>query len=111
MDWARRAQSGGWLELMNARTVQRPAGPAHEPNRELHTFIHADAIVLHCAGGDVRYRVTQQPDKYAVIDRVEINGDKRLVREEIDPTAEVTRDIYAAGDTRVDWFYLAELED
>lgn len=95
MAWVRRGHEAGWLELENARVVQRPAGPADDPTRDLHTFTHADTIIIHADGGDIRYRVTHQPDKYHV------DADD----------AEVTKQAYRAGDTRVDWFYIAQLED
>lgn len=74
----------GWIELEGAQVVHRPGGPAARPWQVTHTFEQADAIVIHCLAGDVRYRVAHQPDKYD------------------DPNE-------PAG-TRVDWFYGVELE-
>jgi hypothetical protein len=90
------AVAEGWIELVSERLEHRPGGPSNEPWRITHTFVHANALVIHTADGDVRYRVVHQPDKYAA------NGD--------DSTT-VTPEIYAAGETRVDHFYGLELED
>lgn len=95
LPWARRAAAEGWVELENSRVVQRPAGPPQDPTRDLHTFTHADTVIIHTGGGGIRYRVVHQPDKYHV------EGDE----------AEVTTQAYRAGDTRVDWFFVAELEN
>ena len=85
----------GWIELDNPRPAHRPGGPPANPWKVTHTFIHADAIVLKTIDGDVRYRVTHQPDKY-------VDGN--------DAAELVTDEKYAAGDTRVDWFYGVALE-
>lgn len=53
-----------WIEQTHARVVHKPAGPAEDPWRATHTFVHCDELVLHLLDGDVRYRVTRQPDKY-----------------------------------------------
>jgi len=96
MDWGQRAAGEGWLTFENPRWVVRPSGPKDNPWVTLpHTLLHADALVLHTIDGDVRYRVVHQPDKYA-----DPGGDD----------TPVTDEIYAAGATRVDWFYVAELE-
>jgi hypothetical protein len=93
--WVRKGQNEGWLEVENERPVLRPSGPADDPWRgSPHVFNHVDAVVLKTIDGDVRYRVTRQPDKYAV------SGDEDSV----------TPDVYAAGDTQVDWFYELKLE-
>lgn len=86
----------GWIELENEQIVHRPGGPADDRWRVTHTFRHADFIVLKTVDGDLRYRVTHQPDKY-------VNNDND---EDI-----VTDDEYIAGNTRVDWFYHGKLED
>lgn len=90
-----RAKAEGWITLVDPRPVHRPGGPPDDEWRVTHTFIHADAVVVHAEDGDVTYRVTHQPDKY-------VDGD--------DPDEPVTDEIYAAGGTRVDWFYGVELE-
>lgn len=79
-----RGQAEGWLELENARPEHVAGGPADDPWRVTHTFVHADAVVLHCTDGDVRYRVTAQPGKYP--DPDEPSG------------------------SRIDWFYTLKLE-
>lgn len=93
--WVNRGVAEGWLSLVNPRPVHRPGGPDGNRWATTHTFIHADAVVVHTTDGDVTYRVTHQPDKY-------VDGD--------DPAEPVTDEIYAAGGTRVDWFYGVELE-
>jgi hypothetical protein len=81
-----------FLELVGAWPVFAPAGPRDNPWANTHTFVCADALVLHMLDGDYRYRVTHQPGKYD------------------DETGEPS---FNAGDptTHVDWFYIAELED
>lgn len=59
-----RARQEGWLSLEGERAVVRPAGPAHAPYLKQHTFVHADALVLHLLDGQVRYRVVRNPDKW-----------------------------------------------
>ena len=59
-----RGQAEGWLTLDNPRMIFRPGGPKEEPWRVTHTFTHADTVILHCVGGDVRYRVIDSPDKW-----------------------------------------------
>lgn len=89
----------GWIERVGARPVVRPAGAQQDiwtsgTTGTPHTFIHADYIIFKTVDGDVRYRVVHQPDKYAA------DGD--------DETP-VSPELYAAGETRVDWFYGLEL--
>lgn len=82
----------GWITLEGAKTISRPGGPAHDPDRPelLHNFRHAKTAVFHTVDGDVRFKVTHQPDKY-------VAGD--------DDTEKVTKEHYDSGNTRVDWFY------
>lgn len=80
----------GWIELVNDQLVRRPAGPAENPTRSWHYFNHCTQIIFHTVDGDVEYDVIYQPDKYVDSD---------------DPTESVTDERYAAGETRVDWFY------
>lgn len=54
----------GWMELVNPEPHHYPGGPAGDPWRVTHSFMHADAIVIKTLDGDVRYRVTRQPGKY-----------------------------------------------
>lgn len=98
--WVDRGVTEGWLELVNPRTVVRPAGPRQSvlnstTNGGPHVFVHADAIVVKTLAGDVRYRVAHQPDKYA---------------DPGDDTTPVTPDVYDGGNTRVDHFYRLVLE-
>lgn len=81
-----------WITLEGAKTVSRPGGPAHDPDRPelLHNFRHAKAVVFHTVDGDVRFKVTHNPDKYVDSD---------------DDTEKVTKEHYESGNTRVDWFY------
>jgi hypothetical protein len=106
-----RARAEGWVEVENERVVHRPGGPPNDQWRVTHTFRQYDILVFHTVDGDVRYRVTHQPDKYAVVREETVNEDKGYVRQIIDPEADVTPDIYAAGKTRVDWYYIALRED
>jgi hypothetical protein len=87
-----RAAAEGWLTVENERVEHRPGGPPSDPWRVTHTFRHADALVLHTVDGDIRYRVTRQPDKY----------------NEPEPLAGKQRDGEAPTGTRVDWFYRLE---
>jgi hypothetical protein len=90
-----RAAGEGWMTLEGERIVRRPAGPAGDRWRSTHTFTHLNALTIHTVDGDLRYKVTHQPDKYAA------EGDDRTP---------VTGELYTAGATRVDWFYELELE-
>jgi hypothetical protein len=91
-----RGRNAGWITVEGEQVYHRPGGPPSNPFAITHTFKHVDVIVLHDIDGDVRYRVTHQPDKYA---------------DNAPDDEPVTDDIYAAGETRVDWFYDATLED
>jgi hypothetical protein len=73
----------GFVEVEGEETVHRPGGPASNPWAVTHTFVQVKAIVFRTVDGDVRYRVTRQPDK---------DGEAG------DPDAEVR------------WFYELELE-
>lgn len=94
--WVNKGMAEGWLELEGPKVVSRPAGPAHDPHSGTHQFIHAEALVIHTVDGDVRYRVVHQPDKYAT------SPDPNTPADDDTP---VTPEGYAAGETRVDWFY------
>lgn len=90
----------GWASTEGDTPVVRPAGPTMADWNSSHTgtphvFIHLDRVVLHTREGDVAYKVTHQPDKYVDSDN---------------PREKVTAEKYAAGNTRVDNFYLLELE-
>lgn len=93
--WVNRAVAEGWLTLHEPVVVTRPGGPAHDPYGVTHTFIHASGMTLDTVDGDLVYRVVHQPDKYVA------DGD--------DDTA-MTAEHYAAGNSRVDWFYGLERE-
>jgi hypothetical protein len=77
--WVTRGKVEGWLEVEGERVAHRPGGPPEEPWRVTHTFPQADAIILKCVTGDVRYKVVGQPDKYehdgADAEPVETSGD------------------------------------
>jgi hypothetical protein len=62
--WVTSGMAEGWLELEGITPVHKPGGPTGDPWRVTHTFLHAEALVLKCVDGEVRYRVTRQPDKY-----------------------------------------------
>lgn len=91
-----RGVAEGWIARENEQVVHRPGGPPGRLWAVTHTFVHCDALVLKTLDGDVRYRVLRQPDKYV---------------DEAPDSEQVTPEIYAAGTTRVDWFYDVELED
>ena len=80
----------GWIVGEGERVVHRPGGPDGNRWAKTHTFVHYDALTLRTLDGDVRYRVTHQPDKYA---------------DPGDDDTPVTDEAYAAGATRVDHFY------
>lgn len=117
--WVDKAVQEGWLELVNERHVARPGGPPGNKWRrdKIHNFIHCDEMVIKTPGGDedVRYKVVHQPDKY--VDETDFSdlGPYEVGTEPpAHPTAaedavEVTDERYAAGHTRVDWFYDLEL--
>ena len=54
----------GWITLEGERMAHRPGGPSQKPWAVTHSFTHAEAIVIHTVDGDVRYRVTRNPDKW-----------------------------------------------
>lgn len=87
----RQGIADGWIKGTGEKIVQRPSGPADDPTLDLHTFVHYSTLTI----GGVKYTVTHQPDKYAA--------------DGADDTP-VTSDVYAAGDTRVDHFYVLELK-
>jgi hypothetical protein len=93
-----RGVAEGWIELENPRPAHRPGGPPEEPWRVTHTFIHADVIIFKTPDGEdnVRYAIVHQPDKYA---------------DPGDDETPVTPEIFNAGDTRVDWYYVVELAE
>lgn len=96
--WVARGIAEGWLTGEGHQVVLRPSGPADNPwrpDKPPHVLHHFDTLVLHTVDGDVRFRVVHQPDKYA---------------DPGDDDTPVTEDVYAAGATRVDWFYGVELE-
>jgi hypothetical protein len=65
MSWANVAQAEGWLKRVNESAVVRPGGTAEQPYSTVHTFIHAEMLVINDEElGPVAYRVTRQPDKY-----------------------------------------------
>jgi hypothetical protein len=101
VSWVSKARAAGWVTVEGERLVVRPGGPANDPNRPdaSHTFVHFDVVVLHTVDGPARYLVSHQPDKYAD-DGVKRHGDDTAV----------TAEQYAAGQTRVDWFYDLVLE-
>lgn len=105
-----RARAEGWMTLENEQVVYRQAAPNDDPlAASPHQFMQADAIVIHTVDGDVRYRVTRQPDKYA--DNAVIDERGRVVKaSDYDDETRVTDEIYDAGETRVDAFYNLTLE-
>lgn len=93
--WVQKAVAEGWVTLEGDKPVHRPGGPVENVWATTHTFVHADALVIHTVDGDVRFKITKNPDKF-----VDSN----------DPEEKVTDEHYESGQTRVDWFYELELE-
>ncbi len=87
LSWVQRGVSEGWISLEGSSHVHRPGGPAANPWAVTHTFVQADAIVLKCVEGDVRYEVLDSPDKWP---------------------AEKDGDLGFGGEVR--WFYRVRLE-
>lgn len=106
--WVQRGKREGWIEVENERPVHRPGGPVGDEWSITHTFLHADVIVLKTVDGDLRYRVTHQPDKYA--DYGQATYPDQVGAFDGDDDTPVTDEVYAAGATRVDWFYDLALE-
>jgi hypothetical protein len=96
-------QIEGWLSTAGARVVVRPAGPAENPTLLNHTFTHYDTLTIHTLDGDVEFKVTHQPDKYA--DYAEASDPDAVKEFKGDDKTPVTDEMYAAGATRVDHFY------
>lgn len=70
MQWAQKAEAEGWAKLINPRPIHRPGGPADDPWRVTHTFIHADALEFYMVdpknefeSRTYRFTVIGQPDK------------------------------------------------
>jgi hypothetical protein len=103
-------QSEGWITGEGGELVTRPGGPPHDKFRAdvAHVFTHYTHLTFHTRDGDVRYKVTHQPDKYA--DDSEVNRRGQTVKDSShgDGT-KVTDAIYEAGHTRVDHFYRLKL--
>lgn len=96
----------GWITTTGDRSVSRHGGPVNNPAdpRALHNFVHFDTVTIHTIDeGDITFEVTHQPDKYA---DYEAATDPDAVEPfEADDETPVTDEIYAAGATRVDYFY------
>jgi len=83
------ADRQSFIRLVNPRPQTRPAGTSDTPFSKVHTFLHADELVLHMADRDYHYKVVGQPDKYDAKGKPsDVAGD---------PTTEVR------------WFYDADL--
>jgi hypothetical protein len=55
----------GWIEVEGEEIVHRSSGPPENPwGTPAHTFVHLDTIILKTVDGDVRYTVTENPDKW-----------------------------------------------
>lgn len=101
----------GWIEVENQQVWYRPSGPAATSwSTPPHAFMHCDVIVLKTVDGDVRYRVTHQPDKYVDERTFEPHDRETPLVDPENDVALVTDGHYAAGQTAVHWFYDVELE-
>lgn len=101
----------GWITTEGAIPVVRPAGATQDvwestQTGEPHLFIHYDSITFHTIEGDFTYRVTHQPDKYADHSQATYETEEF----DADDDTPVTPEVYEAGATRVDHFYVIELE-
>lgn len=85
----------GFAVVEGKRWVAAPGGPPDQPNKKTHNFMQADAIVLKCNSGDVRYKVVHQPGKYYESDEAPVKADDNR---------------YGKDPTRVDWFFHCQLE-
>ena len=55
----------GWIEVEGEEIVHRSSGPPENPwGTPAHTFVQLTAIIFKTVGGDVRYTVTGNPDKW-----------------------------------------------
>lgn len=90
-----KGRSEGWIDVEGETIVHKPGGPDVEPWRVTHTFVHLDTVVFKLADGELRYRVTRQPDKY--------DGGPEA------GTGKPT-DVAADPETSVEWSYDLELE-
>ena len=86
--WVARGAAEGWLELEGAEVVHRPGGPPDNPWTVTHTFVKLEAFTVKAIDGDVRYTVTQNPDKW--------------------PAEKNDRDEGFGGEVR--WFYKVRLD-
>jgi len=106
-----RAVAEGWATRENERSIFRPSGPPSDPwgaQWPPHHFVQCDAVVFHFLGEDnekydERFTVTHQPDKYA--DYGQASTPDQIDEFDGDDKTAVTKEIYDAGATRVDWFY------
>jgi hypothetical protein len=58
------AERQDFITINNPRPVVAPAGPADKPFAKVHTFVHADELVLRMKDSDYHYAVVGQPGKY-----------------------------------------------
>lgn len=96
MSTIQQGMTEGWISVEGERAVVRPAGPVESPLSLWHTFLHCDSLTIHTVEGDAPYAVTHLPDKYAA---------------EGDDATSVTGEMYAAGETRVDFFFELQLQE
>lgn len=63
--WVAAGRSEGWLEVEGEEVIYRTSGPPENPyGPPPHVFVHYTAIILKTVDGDVRYKVTENPDKW-----------------------------------------------
>jgi hypothetical protein len=95
----------GWIVGEGGRVVERPSGATPDDLfAPAHRFVHFDRLTFKTLDGDLAYAVSHQPDKYA--DYSEATYPDRVEAFDADDETPVTPEVYTAGATRVDWFYI-----
>src|SRR5262245_46185009 len=64
MSFVAAARAEGWIEVAGEWQVFKPGGPPENPWAVTHTFTQLDEITIKTLDGDVKYKVTHNPDKY-----------------------------------------------
>lgn len=65
--YALNAKIEGWIEIEGEKVVTRSQGPEEQPvspENPPHVFVQGTALIFKTVDGDVRYKITQNPDKW-----------------------------------------------